>query len=268
MTYLFELNLDDNHPEVTELTVTNESEDYTPFYLPDLTILEHFPNLRVLKVSALSELESLRGLELLPNLEELTLHRVGRLRDYEALKCLTRLQTLNLFTDMPKLASLPVYPELKRLDILNLEVVGDLRSFPNLRSLAISGSLHDLSCLSQVPQLEVLELSYGSRISSWTGLRHLPELRRLDVSSSRTVGLQSFPVLPKLEVLAIWIGHDRPTVEVELPYQPALRELHNATELICNGAAIPSCNGPPFDATHMQERWARSIAQYHRAWQN
>ncbi|MDX2283199.1 MAG: hypothetical protein NW241_03520 [Bacteroidia bacterium] len=140
-----------------------------------------------------------------------------------------------------------------------LEAVPDLRSFPRLESLLLSGhriggleGLEPLPCLRRldlshnclaslagigvVAGLEELDLSYNE-LDSAAGLEPLAQLRRLSLAHNQLGGLEPLAPLRRLEHLAL--SGNRALRSLE-----ALRPLASLRELYIKGVAMPVWQPP------------------------
>ena len=155
----------------------------------DLDFLPGMPLLQSLNVSGSASLADISGLEHVPLLEHLDLSGCEKLRDLSPVASLPRLVTL----------SLP--PQTKTNELAR--IVGRCKGIKDL-VLRYCDELTDLSCLTQLEQLETLDIHSCRYVRDLEFLRDLSNLRRLHTWNLWNVrDYSALRALPRLERLHI-----------------------------------------------------------------
>jgi internalin A len=167
--------------------------------------LRHLTGLRTLELRRAGFCKDVSELAGLTALTRLSLERACYVTDFSPLAALTRLEALDLgatrIRDLTPLLGMHrlAYLDLAQTKVTNLDGIAD--ALPLLRHLDLSGceKLRKVSALSGAPSLRSLNLR-GTSVASLAGLRDLPSLEELTISSALT-SLDGLNALPSLRTL-------------------------------------------------------------------
>lgn len=219
-------------------------------HVSDIFSLDHFPDLRSLKIQC-HDLESFPVLDSLENLEELTISYCAKLEQLPSLDHLRRLKFLEL-SECSSLQQLPSMDQLQALDSLIVFNCGAIREVPSLNQLKHLRTLKIGSeGINKFPSLAQLEHLHNLQLIAWPQVEELPafeglhELKSLAIDATQSVG--SIPSLDSLENLQTLRIHANGIKEL-----PSLQKLSQLTSFALDCPNLEKI--PPLDKlTNLQE---------------